>query len=184
MIELLRDFGVPLSVAFIAALASVLGLIISKESKVSEFRQNWIDGLRGNIAELIGHAAALQAVKLMDVGSNDRLSISLAHFFGVNEAASKIRLRLNPKKDSHEPLLKALEKHESFFSKPVEDFDHDGIEKAEEALVLQGQILLKSVWEEVKVGEFTYRVSRACFIILLIASIVALVILTLARSCP
>jgi hypothetical protein len=183
MIELFKDFGVPLSVAFIAALASVLGLIISKESKVSEFRQAWIDGLRCDIAALIGHTAALQAVKLMKIENNDRLSLSLKHFLGVNEMASKIRLRLNPKKKSHRPVLNALEKHESFFSKPVEDLDYDGIEKAEERLISQGQILLKMVWEEVKVGELTYRVSRASFIVLLIASIVSLVALTLAKLC-
>ena len=98
MIELLKDIGIPLSVALIAALVSVLGLIISKESKISEFRQAWIDGLRSDLAKLIGHTAALQAVKLMDVGNNDRLSLSIAHFLGVNEMSSKIRLRLNPKR--------------------------------------------------------------------------------------
>jgi hypothetical protein len=182
MIDLLKDIGVPLAVAFVAALASVLGLIISKESKVSEFRQAWIDGLRNDIAELIGHAAALQAVKLMDVEDNDRLSLSLAHFLGVNELASKIRLRLNPQKESHLPVLKALEKHESCFSKPVESFDYAGIEKAEERLVSQGQILLKAVWEEVKAGELTYRISFACFVILSITLSVALVALMFAHS--
>ena len=182
MIELLKDIGIPLSVAFIAALVSVLSLIISKESKISEFRQAWIDGLRSDLAKLIGHTAALQAVKLMDVGNNDRLSLSIAHFLGVNEMASKVRLRLNPKKTSHMPLLNALEKHESYFSKHIESFDNDGIEKAEDELVSQGQILLKAVWEEVKAGERKYKVTLAGFIILSTALIVALVTLAFVHS--
>jgi hypothetical protein len=182
MIELLKEFVIPLSVAFIAALVSVLGLIISKESKISEFRQAWIDGLRSDIAKLIGHAAALQAVKLMDVGNNDRLSLSVAHFLGVNETASKIRLRLNPGKPSHLPVLNALKVHESYFSKPVESLDNHGIEEAEEKLVSQGQILLRAVWEEVKAGERTYKISLGCFFILSITLTVALVTLTFIRS--
>ena len=38
--------------AFIAGLVSLLSLIISKEQKVSEFRQAWIDALRAEISSL------------------------------------------------------------------------------------------------------------------------------------
>lgn len=43
--------------AIVAALVALLGLIISKEQKVSEFRQQWIDALRADIAATIryGH---------------------------------------------------------------------------------------------------------------------------------
>ncbi len=139
--------------------------------------------MRDNLAKLIGYSAALQAVKLMEVENNDRLRLSLEHFLGVNELASKIRLRLYPEKKSHLPVLDALKQLESFFAKPVESLDHDGIEKAEERLIFEGQILLKAVWEEVKVGERTYRVSRICFIIFLIASIVGLATLLLVQPC-
>ena len=39
--------------ALIAAIVSLLGLIISKEQKTSEFRQAWIDALRSDLTHLI-----------------------------------------------------------------------------------------------------------------------------------
>ena len=80
------------------------------------------------------------------------------------------------------PVLNALKVHESYFSMPVEVLDIDGIEKAEEKLVSQGQILLKAVWEEVKAGELTYKISFASFIFLSAALIVALVTLAFVHS--
>lgn len=38
--------------ALIAATVSLLGLIISKEQKTSEFRQAWIDALRSDLGSL------------------------------------------------------------------------------------------------------------------------------------
>lgn len=40
--------------AVITGLLSLVGLIISKENKTSEFRQQWIDGFREEISDLIG----------------------------------------------------------------------------------------------------------------------------------
>jgi hypothetical protein len=40
-------------VAWVAGAFSLLGLLISKEQKVSEFRQAWIDALRADIAALV-----------------------------------------------------------------------------------------------------------------------------------
>ena len=40
-------------VAIIAGFVSFIGLVITKEQKVSEFRQVWIDALRNDVAELM-----------------------------------------------------------------------------------------------------------------------------------
>ena len=45
--------------ALIAGVVSLLGLVISKEQKVSEFRQAWIDALRSDVASLISHVNAI-----------------------------------------------------------------------------------------------------------------------------
>ena len=50
-------------VAFIAGLFSFLNLVLSKEQKVSELRQAWIDGLREDLA---AHIAAVFNVKYLD----------------------------------------------------------------------------------------------------------------------
>ena len=56
-----------ITAAILAAIASLLGLIISKESKVSEFRQKWIDELRKDVAWVLGEATLIHA-GLLGVG--------------------------------------------------------------------------------------------------------------------
>ena len=51
--------SVPLWAAFFAGVVSMVGLIIAKEQRVSDFRQAWIDALRGEIALLIGTINAI-----------------------------------------------------------------------------------------------------------------------------
>jgi len=69
-------FGLPgalagtIIAAVIAAIVSLLGLIISKETKVSEFRQAWIDSLRAEIAAVITHAQALHGAHLANSKTN------------------------------------------------------------------------------------------------------------------
>jgi hypothetical protein len=63
-------FGLPdqavgaVAAALIAGLISLLGLIISKEQKVSDFRQAWIDALRSDIAAVITHAQSIHGAYL------------------------------------------------------------------------------------------------------------------------
>ncbi len=55
MFGLPREIAGTIIAAVIAAVISLLGLIISKENKVSEFRQAWIDSLREEVAAIITH---------------------------------------------------------------------------------------------------------------------------------
>lgn len=168
--ELLKDFGIPLSVALIGALVSLLGLIISKESKVSDFRQEWLDGLRADVAALIGHSNAVVAVRQTIKDDSERLRLALAEYRHADEMASRIRLRLNPNNPLHQPLLNALAQHESYFSSPNQHLDTVGIETAVNALVEQTQKLISSVWTHVKKGETTYNISKiGLFVIVVIA---------------
>jgi len=72
-------FGLPIELAgtivaaVIAAIISLLGLIISKENKVSEFRQAWIDSLREEIAAVITHAHAVHGAYLAKFPDNSAL---------------------------------------------------------------------------------------------------------------
>ena len=47
--------------AVITSILSVLGLVISKEQKTSEFRQQWIHSLRSEVAPLL---ACVEAIRL------------------------------------------------------------------------------------------------------------------------
>src|SRR5579862_1385600 len=97
-------FGMPKEIAgtiiaaVIAALISLLGLIISKENKVSEFRQTWIDSLREEVAAVITHGHAIfQAFDAVIKLPEDALDWEdiRADFVGLESAIAKIRLRVN-----------------------------------------------------------------------------------------
>src|SRR5579864_3724332 len=96
-------FGLPKEIAgtiiaaFIAAVISLVGLLISKENKVSEFRQAWIDALREEIASVITHAHAIHGAYLAKFPSNPEIWRNMREdFVKINEAWAKIKLRLNP----------------------------------------------------------------------------------------
>jgi len=115
-------FGLPTEItgtiiaALITAVISFLGLIISKESKVSEFRQAWIDALRAEIAAVITHARAIYyAARLNPPGNSTEWQHFRDDTVASNDAWAKIKLRLNPKEDSSTALLQALDEHTKLF---------------------------------------------------------------------
>lgn len=86
-----------IAAALIAGLVSLLGLIISKEQKTSEFRQAWIDALRTELSAVIAHANAIHGAKAADFKTPAELWKDVRDdYVGINEATARIRLRLNP----------------------------------------------------------------------------------------
>jgi len=81
--------------ALIAGVVALLGLIISKEAKVSEFRQQWIDALRSGIAAVIRHGHSISTSTLLSIDRDSRSNNLREDFAGMIEAAARIRLRLN-----------------------------------------------------------------------------------------
>jgi hypothetical protein len=100
----LPDIAVGATIAaLIAGLVSLLGLIISKEQKTSEFRQAWIDSLRAETSAFISHTNALYGVlnPKSRVGNPREIwKISYEDLIGINVASTSIRLRLNVKERS------------------------------------------------------------------------------------
>ena len=90
--------------AFIGGLFSLIGLIISKEQKTSEFRQAWIDALRSELSSLICHANCIHG----GLVSSQPWENMKSDFLGINEAAANIRLRLNPDEDESEKVLEKI----------------------------------------------------------------------------
>ena len=60
-IQALIPIGV-ITAALIAGFFSLLNLIVSKEQKVSEFRQQWIDSLRQELADHIAATVSLSSI--------------------------------------------------------------------------------------------------------------------------
>lgn len=183
--------------ALITGFFSYVNLVSSKENKVSEFRQDWINGLRKEIADF---TTGIQGVirinesfsnaypndKEMKEAVADYHSHSSRYFDLTSDSISKIQLRLNPKQaeehpESHEAkLLSCIRKARDQFN--ARDYDGARISSSEiRALAVP---LLKGEWERVKNGEPEYqKVRKMAFktiqfgiVIVIVFALIALVI--------
>lgn len=157
--------------AAIAGLVSLLGLIIGKEQKVSEFRQSWIDDLRRCLVAYVVHinliADALR-LRIQDKSRGDE--ILLENYRSLNEASLGIKLRVNYAEVPAEHLLKAMTNFENL-AKENADLTPDNITRVEEEFLLASRELLKSEWNVVKRGEKTFiwtkRLASAAILLML-----------------
>ncbi len=168
----------PILTAVIAALVSVLGLIIAKEQKVSDLRQAWIDTLRNDLALYISHLnsmhSSLWANGSYEHGSSPEESwrVSKEDYSGANETLARILLRLNP--EEHVKLVELVKSLDSEFrpgclpnAKTLDSLEHDTVEEA--------QVVLKKEWERVKHGEPIYRIAKYSLIALFVLGFVVIV---------
>jgi hypothetical protein len=139
--------------AAIAGLVSMLGLIIGKEQKVSEFRQVWIDQLRKCVVDyLVNINAVCDILSLKKSGEEADKSALLANYKLLNEASHGITLRVN---DAEKPA-KALLASMNDFEKLAQDnnlLTPEKIKEVEGRFVQAAKELLKFEWTRVKRGE-------------------------------
>lgn len=165
--------------ALIAGVFALLGLLIAKENKTSEFRQNWIDALRGDIAEYAAAVRALAHAESDDQIPIDRLEYNKLVYPIYSQAVNaqtRIRLRINPN-DSKPKLRKynlALLARVSAIQDAI---------NSEENYPLAGTLasslhedaapVLKLEWDRVKKGEPIYVLSRIGAIALIVVALIA-----------
>ncbi len=179
-------FGLPeqtvgaIVAAFIAGVVALLGLIISKEQKVSEFRQQWIDALRDDIAAVIAHSHGIHGSSLAKRTPDQSLWDTVrGDITGISQVSARIRLRLNPneknekEKAANKAVLEALKECDSIWASPTPDFFK--LPAISEKLLSAGQIVLKINWDRVRSGEPVYRMARWVAVLVIVA--VAIVLL-------
>lgn len=164
-------------VALISGLVSLLGLVISKEQKISDFRQAWIDALRQDTATLLANGNTICASLLVSPMSPQVWESLKENVFAIHELSAKIKLRLNTREEKHRAVQKILEAHDAEFaiaagSKPPDPL---AVVEIEKKLVADTQIVLKDAWNTVRDGESTYRLAKRLSITAIGAAIVALV---------
>lgn len=145
--------------AFIGGLVAFLVSVLSKEQKTSEFRQQWVDALRNDIAELIGEAALLHDTNDRMAGrdlktTEAQIEARYSNMVNVRTLIARIELRANP--DEHTAFLTALHHIQ------LPDFQRDvSIRDAKlDALTSAAQAMLKKEWQRVKTGERTFFVTK------------------------
>jgi hypothetical protein len=167
--------------AIIAGLVSLLGLIIGKEQKVSEFRQAWIDELRKNLVlYLVSINAITDAVRVANVRRQPVSDIS-EDYKRLNEASNSIHLRINEKEKPSIDLKKSMEEFERIASSNA-SLTVENIKAAEGAFLLASKSLLKFEWKRVKRGEKTYFVTKYIVVALIVAMMLLFSILWRERA--
>jgi hypothetical protein len=146
--------------AIIAAIASFVGLILGKEAKTSEFRQQWIDSLRSEIADYLSNINSIaDHLKKTYSNKNEKVQDLIPYYHKLNLASCLIRLRLNPAEEKSRAVLDTMAKFESI-SKDDGEFTSDKVEEFEREMLGASQTLLKSEWDRVKSGEWTFRLTK------------------------
>jgi hypothetical protein len=161
--------------ALVAGAITFLVTVFTKESKVSEFRQSWIDGLRHDASRFIGIwyfvTGDIDLVKDSNELSNRKFWRDLRdEMIELETLQSRIELRLNP--TEHASVIDQVRMLAS--AEAMAGLAFDARKREIDAFSYQIQQILKDGWEQVKLGEETYRtvrmVSRAAtwiFVVLL-----------------
>lgn len=167
--------ALPIIIAVITGVISFIGLVISKENKISEFRQAWIDELRKDISDYIALSEkhAFNYTNIWFKGKQEKSNTDYDPRAAINDFLSKesntidsvntrIVLRLNP--DEHVLLLNALlasyNSNISLINATEVDrrneLNHD-LSKFNKELRDQSVALLRNEWKRVKKGELWFR---------------------------
>jgi len=159
--------------ALLTAVISLLGLVISKEQKVSDLRQAWIDALRTDLSKLIARANGLHGgLMAATISPDERWKLMREDFVGINEAAAAIRLRLNASEPPSKAVLDKIDEiDEAFRVGGVPKVEH--LNTLENELVALSALVLKAEWERVRDGEPIFRAAKAAAAILSVALVLA-----------
>jgi hypothetical protein len=176
-VQALIPIGVILA-ALIAGFFSVLNLIISKEQKVSEFRQQWIDSLRQELADHMAATVSLASMReLQKKSDEDFIKATSELQQRVTATYTSIKLRINPDdtdkkiKNLNLEVLRLIDRGRTLYNES----------KWKEARVNCNEItnasipMLKEEWKRVKMGEKVYVWSKYVAIGILVISLAALI---------
>lgn len=186
------------SIAIITGLISYAALILSKDQKVSEFRQDWINAIRKDVAEFAGLVAMVAS--LTDQYNfrhsntwNKAKKVELYEAYWdqiqpqikrIVELSYHIRLRLNPENDNDH--IQRLNDIDRLFVDPQSNLANvKAVEAKLENFLKPFQDMLKREWMRVRRGEFSYRAARTLILtVLLLAAVTLYLVWTGAIAMP
>lgn len=154
--------------ALIAGIVSLLGLIISKEQKTSEFRQAWIDALRSDLSAYLTQINAIHdAIKVKYSNHAEKVDALRPLYIPLNTSTFNILLRVNQNEVNSKRLLDAMTAFNALTA-DEKKLTTDNIRVVEAEFITASQALLKFEWKRVKSGELTFRVAKilAFFVVL------------------
>ena len=150
-----------LLVACVGAAAASIGVTLAKDTKVSEFRQAWIDSLREDVAKFISIAtrAFEESHGLVPHKPEDKLEDLASMMMRLNTVMYRIILRLDlknqEKKPGHGALILALSEVQNLIE--LKTATRAAFHTATDKIWMTTADLLDTAWKHVKRGESNYR---------------------------
>ena len=168
--------------ALIAGFFAFTNLIASKENKISEFRQDWINALRASISVYISSLTYLSSVykHYLNRPEENRDKFEMARdvenvYAKVNESYNDIIFRINDSEKSinekalNDAFLEALQRTREHYNRNELAEARNACDPLREAT----KPLLKYEWKRVKAGELNYRISKYFAVLVLICGLLA-----------
>ena len=155
--------------SLIAGIISLLSLIVSKEQKTSEFRQNWVNELRTEITCYLTSLNAISDALQISYSSHaDKVDALTTHYSALNSANFSISLRLNASETRSQSVFKCLDKISRLASNDAMMIPLH-IRPIEAELLVSAKDLLKYEWKRVKRGELTFVLAKvSAFLVILV----------------
>lgn len=157
--------------AIIAALVSLIGLIISKEQKTSEFRQAWIDALREDLTSYLTQVRGIcDGAAVVYPTLEKKVETLTPLYAALNKATFAITLRINSEEPHAQSVLKSMSGLGEVIGSPA-SLTPANIDPLEAELLLAAKRLLKSEWQRVKRGEPSFVAAKICALVFVLATV-------------
>jgi hypothetical protein len=171
-------------VAFVAGAFSLLNLTVSKESKVSEFRQAWIDALREDICLFVSHSQwiATETTEYL-TGRTPDYTTHLANLrdsmIAMNQASTRVKLRLHQEERDTKALMLSMKAVQEFLESAPDNPKalSVGFRESSKEVEINAALVLRNEWKVVKKGEKGYRFAKRLAYLSITASILMLILL-------
>lgn len=147
----------------------IIGVVVVRGTKISEFRQKWIDEQRADLATVLAHASNIAS------GLTSGATHFASDLLAFDLAANRIKLREKPTNPEWKEVIDQIDAiRPKLLLPPTAPVASLSIDNEQKALVEKSRENLKAEWTRVKKGEFGYRLLIVLGCILTFASVLPL----------
>jgi hypothetical protein len=165
--------------AFLTAVIALVNMLNSKDQKTTEFRQQWINALRGHISEFAAQArwigGAVEQAKRFDPNCFSRDSKAYDSYASSRERISvayySICLHFKPSDKDFASLDTHMREVLTLLARPSE-LRFGTVSDSLGQLTDEAKRILKTEWKRVKAGELTYRITKYAAMLVILGSLI------------
>jgi hypothetical protein len=149
---------------FAIAMAAYFGHVVVRGTKVSEFRQKWVDDQRADLAIIVSRSYVLLQLEKMGA----ELDPTRASVWGeLEEAALRIKLRENPLQPEWPDVIQRIDHLRASLRREVASLDD--VSSLSCGIIALARLRMKREWNLVRDGETSYRRTAHIYWVAIIA---------------